>query len=206
MIKSFIALVLISCGLGAFHTAAAANLVTNPGFETGDFTGWTLSGTDSSPEDYGTYYGVDTVDAHSGNYGAYFGPAGGVLYLSQLLTTVQGDGYSINFWLQETPGTIFPYTNSLSVSFGSATLVSQTDVSGFPYTLFTYDAFATSNQTSLVFGFRDDVGYFSLDDISVTPEVVKAPEPSSAGLVFMVLLILWCPHFLRFCRSLRPFS
>ena len=27
-----------------FAGAAQANIVTNPGFETGDFTGWTLSG------------------------------------------------------------------------------------------------------------------------------------------------------------------
>lgn len=184
--------VMIACACLAFGSCqlSADNLVTNPGFETGDLTGWTLSGTDSSPADNGIFYGVDTADAHSGNYGAYFGPLGGVLYLSQLLPTVKGDNYVISFWLSETPGTIFPYTNSFSASFGATTLISESDTYNLPYTFFTYDARATSDLTLLEFGFRDDVGYFSFDDVSVAGGAPSVPEPPSLALLPMALFAL----------------
>lgn len=43
--------------------------ITNGGFETGDFTGWTLGGNTG-------YTGVTGSYAHSGNFGAYFGAGG----------------------------------------------------------------------------------------------------------------------------------
>lgn len=204
MIKPFIVLALTCCCSADFCALKAANLVSNPGFETGTFMDWTLSGANSSPDDNGIYYGIDSLDAHSGNYGAYFGSVGGVLNLSQILTTVPGDNYVVSFWLRETPGTIFPYTNFFSISFGTTTLASESDISNFPYTLFTYNAVASSDLTPLVFGFRDDVGYFSLDDISVSPGKVSVPEPSGFGILSIGLLgVGWWPRRAGRSRRLR---
>src|ERR1039458_8470663 len=78
MPKGFSVLAVIFCGLwsasqpvfGASLCAAISpNLVTNCGFETGDFTGWTTGGNALNPG--GNYYGVDAFDANSGNFGAY---------------------------------------------------------------------------------------------------------------------------------------
>jgi hypothetical protein len=47
-----------------FGGAAQANIVTNPGFETGDFTGWTLSGDTS-------FTFVEGFFPHSGSFSAF---------------------------------------------------------------------------------------------------------------------------------------
>ena len=80
MLRTSLIMTVLLCGIGVF-TGKADNLVLNPGFETGDLSAWTISGVHSSPSDEGIYYGVDGVDAHTGRYGAYFGPVGGVLNL-----------------------------------------------------------------------------------------------------------------------------
>src|SRR5437868_10545361 len=105
-----------------------ANIITNPAFETGDLSGWTLSGTNSAPDDNGIFYGVDAVDAHSGNFGAFFGAIGGVQSLSQDLATIPGASYVVSFWLAQAPSAPAPYTNSFAVSFGGTTLASETNV------------------------------------------------------------------------------
>ena len=61
-------ILLIIAVLASAALSARANLVTNPGFETGDFTGWTQWGDTS-------FTGVSSsVPIHSGNFAAYFGP------------------------------------------------------------------------------------------------------------------------------------
>ena len=127
MFKSFLITTVVLCGMGALDSKAD-NIVMNPGFETADLAGWAVSGAHSSPGEEGIYYGVDAADAHTGNYGAYFGPVGGVLNLTQALSTLPGMLYSVSFWLAQAPAAPFPYMNSLAVSFGGVTLLKQTAV------------------------------------------------------------------------------
>jgi hypothetical protein len=70
--------------------AAWAGLVTNGGFETGDFSGWTQSGNTA-------FTGVGS-GAHSGSWGARFGPIGSYGYISQTLATTPGWMYDLSFW------------------------------------------------------------------------------------------------------------
>jgi hypothetical protein len=173
------------------------NLVANCGFETGDFTAWTLSGHDSAAGFNGIDYGVDAADAHSGAYGAYLGGFGGVLDLSQSLVTTPGASYNISFWLAQSPTPVSPYLNSFSVSFGSSNLLSLTQVPNTAFTEYSFNALASSPVTSLTFGARDDLGFFSLDDISVT--AVLVPEPSSSFLCALPLLLA----FITFRRRIH---
>src|SRR4029077_11878699 len=87
---------LIAVLASAAVSAHAQNLVANPGFETGNFTGWTLSG------DTG-FCGVTNQNPHSGRFCAVLAtqhrPPPDYGFLDQTITTVVGQLYHVDFWL-----------------------------------------------------------------------------------------------------------
>ena len=64
--------------MGLPGQASAANLIVNGSFETGDFTGWTLSGNTGVTGVTGSFGGVDPED---GSFQAFFGPIGSLALL-----------------------------------------------------------------------------------------------------------------------------
>lgn len=156
--------------------ASANELVTNGGFETGNFTGWTEFGNT-------TFDGVDSAVPRSGTYAAYFGAEDGTGGIEQTLTTVIGQNYSLTFWLGAEDGTAA--TNSFEVSLGGKVLESISNSNPFGYMEFSYIFMATGTSSVLSFTFRNDPDFWDLDDVSVT-EVrggVGAPEPASLALL-----------------------
>jgi hypothetical protein len=155
------------------HAKADLNLVLDGGFDTGDFTDWTLTGNPG-------FISI-TSSSHSGSFAASFGAIGTPTFLtqSQNLTTIAGHQYSISFWLQNGGGP----TNLFSASFGGDTLVSLSDQSPFSYTQFTFTDTATSSSTALQFAFQQNPSFWHFDDVSVTDITASitaaAPEPSS---------------------------
>src|SRR5689334_18970366 len=107
--------------------AARADLVVNGGFETGDFTGWTLTGNSG-------FISI-TNNAHSGSFAASFGAVGSPTFLSQTLTTTSGTTYTISYWLTNLGGP----TNEFNVEWNGATVSLQTDLQSFPYTQGTFN-------------------------------------------------------------------
>src|SRR5713226_2730052 len=77
---------------GSICDGVDGNLVMNCGFETGDFTNWAQSGNTG-------FTGVDDLSANSGAFGAYFGPIGDLGYITQTLSTIPGQTYSLTFYL-----------------------------------------------------------------------------------------------------------
>jgi Bacterial Ig-like domain/Carbohydrate binding domain len=138
------------------------NLVTNGGFETGDFTGWTQSGVTSATGVAGTF---DGTPPHSGSFHAYLGPNAGLGFISQDLTTTMGVSYTLSFWLAH------PYASDpgaeFQVSVGGAMLMDEQASGNYAYTQFAFTFTATSTTTALQFGFHEPPNYYFLDDISV---------------------------------------
>jgi len=132
------------------------NLVANCGFETGDFTDWTLSGDQSFME--------VLPGGYSGCYGAYLGPVSALGFLAQDLPTVAGEYHDLSFYLRNmsTP-------NALRVFWNGAIIYSCDNCPNFPLTQFRFTGLlATDESTELKLGFFNPPDFFFLDDVVVT--------------------------------------
>lgn len=170
-----------SSALAADVCTSAANLVANCGFETGDFAGWNLSGTDSSAVYNGLYYGIESSNQYSGNDAAYLGSLGGQLTLSQTINnTAIGNIYTVSFRLfnDTTPDT--NYLNNFSATLANTTGVTLSQLPAGNYTLYSFQASATSTSAVLSFSSRNDGGFWNLDSIQVVQ--TATPEPSTVAL------------------------
>jgi hypothetical protein len=169
----------------ALHSAPPANavpIVTNGGFETGDFTGWSQFGDTSFTGVGGNLACPGTVTAvvAEGNCAASFGPfdVGGI---SQVLTLTIGKHYFLSFALDafgDSP-------SEFSVSLGGVTLLSLSDPATSGYQTYHFDVIATAALETLMFSFRDVPGFIELDAVSL------APEPGSIALLAIGLVALF---------------
>jgi hypothetical protein len=147
--------------------------VENGGFETGDFTGWTLVGDTIVNSGRGQVTIYDAVEnassgfevVHSGTYGAFLGD-GQLATLSQTLASVAGQNYLISFWLDN------PVSGSgqqFLVNWSGDTLYDNSSPPAFTWTNFQFVVVASGTNSILQFGAENDPSYFGLDDVSVTP-------------------------------------
>lgn len=151
--------------------AAAQNLVTNPGFETGDYTGWSIY-------DCGGHIEI-TSNANSGAYAASNGSVGCFGSISQVLATTTGQSYTISFFAKNNFG---GGDNGFRVSFGGVDVFNAA-ISNTVYQQFTTSGIATSGSTTLTIAARNDPAHTYYDDISVTAATSTVPEPSSMALL-----------------------
>jgi hypothetical protein len=178
LVRISLALALLAFGTVGIANASS-NLVTNGSFETGDFTGWSVSG------DTG-FAGVCDVSScpggytpQDGNYAAYFGPVGDTATISQNIATTPGESYTLSFYLAA-PENGTP--NYFSVTFGSSSFSFSNFGASFDWQQFTMTTVATTDQTPLSFTFRNDPSYWFLDNVTVQPTGGTVPEPGTLAL------------------------
>jgi hypothetical protein len=164
-------------GGGAFTFPAALkigqSLVQNGGFETGDFTGWTLVGNTTGSGNI--YNAVESSSSgysvvHSGSYGAFLGDTQ-VATLSQALSTVPGQYYLLSLWFDNpTSGTVQQFILDWNTN-GAANnpLFSMVNPPAFSWTNLQFLVCATGTNATLKIQAENDPSYFGLDDVSVTP-------------------------------------
>lgn len=152
--------------------ASAVNIVSNPGFETGDFTGWTASTVS------GTL--VTSGAPLSGLYDARLRTTDNVTRtLSQVLPTVYG-AYRLSYFMRNT-GTLAGQDASIDAltvtSGGTVTVFGNRPA--FVYQQFSQTFLATGPTTISFTYLHPSPGSFQLDDVSVT----SVPEPTTWAML-----------------------
>lgn len=158
--------------------SVSGNLVTNCGFETGDFTGWT-----TVPASVGSdfYVTSELGLVHSGNYAAGFGAVDLQNdYIYQNLATTPGATYDVNFWLDASESV----TGQFVANWNGANILNVPgDIPG-GYMEYSFVETATGGSTQLEFGGNTPPSFYYLDDVSVVPSSpTSTPEPSSIFLL-----------------------
>ena len=175
----------IAIALIASSRVLSANLIVNPGFETGDFTGWVVS-----PAASLSSIAVVSGNAHSGTYAASFGATGVELdVISQTIATTPGTRYNLSFWLE-----IANRNNEFQVSFGGVTvlhLIDRGSLNNPRYRQFRFSRRAIDSSTTLGFAGLNGPSFTYLDDVSVIPSSSVSDSGSTAMLCSVTALALF---------------
>jgi hypothetical protein len=142
-------------------TISVQPLLANGGFETGDFTGWNVSGSGAG----GLWVRFDTNYVHSGVYGGFLGTANSLGFLSQTVPTIPGAQYLISLWLRNPDGQT---PNQFEVIWDGRLLYNVVNFTrGRLWTNLQFPVTATSTDSTLQIGERDDPSALALDDVSL---------------------------------------
>jgi hypothetical protein len=161
----------------------AGNLLTNGGFEKGDFSFWSTGGNFEDTEVVtGPFYAYSS--AQEGSYYGVLGPVGSDATLSQTIADSVGN-YTFSFWVNA----VGDDPSDFSASWNGTQLLSVSDPNtGGLWTKFSYSVAGTGSDI-VSFAFRDDPEYIALDNVSVASSSAT-PEPATFGLLGGALIVL----------------
>jgi hypothetical protein len=150
-----------------FTLSIGQNIVANGGFETGNFSGWTVDASSTLLTNRGGF-------VHSGHHGAALRQSSALGYLSQTLPTIAGQTYLVSLWLDNPKNSIGATPNEFQVQWEGATIYDVTNLPFLNWTNLQFTVTADDSGSLLQFGFQDDPYFLGLDDVSVKP--VTAPH------------------------------
>jgi len=171
----------------SFRLQAGQSAVQNGGFETGDFTGWSLVGDGIAggfiynAVEASSFTAAGNNYVHSGNYAAVLGESGYAATLSQPVSTIPGQNYLLSCWL------INPSSQATEIfalhwsTNGTAmqSLYGITNPPVFDWTNLSFVVTATGTNSTIQIAAENDNDYFGLDDVSLTP----IPKPTFNAVV-----------------------
>lgn len=158
--------------------AASAQSLTNPGFETGDFTGWSTQAAST-----GSSFGVDSVSPHSGTFAASFGATNDRSdRIFQSFASTPGLVYTLSYYLRDTDPTA-PGHKAFGVIFSGPLAGTSETVQGNvggDYNQRTLTLLAADSTLTVTFLGYHATGRYYLDDVSLSAqEAPPIPEPGT---------------------------
>ena len=175
-----------------FSVRVGQNIVSNGGFEAGDFRGWTLNATTTLVTNRAGY-------VHSGLRSALLGNENSLGGLSQPLPTMAGQTYQISLWLNNPRNALGATPNEFTVVWEGGTLF---DTNNLPFTTnwlnLKFTVTAANSGSLLELGFRDDPYYLGLDDVTVKPVPAPVPPPPVITAIAQKLVTPPAKHFAAF--------
>lgn len=165
-----------------FAQAAPINLIQNGDFEIpvalpGDVPGWTYSGGDS-------YFGVgpDFIGSPGTRPGQVFydGAAINTGYLSQVVNTIAGISYRLEFDLQRYDNSGAPTDNLAAVRFGGLTVFNEVNIAGDWAHYVVTGLIGPGGSTLLEFANRNGFDFNQLDNITLVAVDGSTPVPEPA--------------------------
>ncbi len=177
--------------------AVAGNLVSNCGFETGDFSDWTVSNNDGNTAvEPNSFYPPGT---NSGEFFAALGDASSTpTTIAQTFSDAVGSTLTFSFYVY-TDGNPYSITANWDgenlLSLGSAVATTPEG-----YTLYSFTLTGTGSDT-ISFTESDPLGIDGLDDVVVVDPPSGVPEPSSVAFAAASLAAIALAHRRRMTKT-----
>jgi len=176
MRKVVLAVALAGAAFAVVPAQAAVELITNGGFETGTFSGWTITGSGSSGVASNSGTGVPALMQ---NYRAFFN--GATVNLYQDIATTIGQTYTFGF-TQEMDGS--STVDTFTASFGGNTVLSLSNTAGNGiFNVRSYSVTATSALTRVAFSFAGN-NFQNFDNVTLQASgAAPVPEPATWAMM-----------------------